>query len=314
MDAKKLQQTVSNALSLVMSDSKHKRRTDPTRLNFLRVSSFPFCGLRWFLDLPALSAKSMTNNFMGAYYTSVGTTYHNVIQASFANMSEMKVIRSRLIGDWECSNQKCKTRYSMQRKPLECTACKGTVFDFREVEIEDGIIRGHIDFILEVEDGKGNVFWVVCDFKTSSIKKVTERRMTSASNKAQLKSYITLLRKRKPQVSPHGFLIYVPRDNPFKLELVSVEAVFSEESEKISYYKSQYKMAAAVAATEDLKELVDNRPCCEKNLKQFSDCKWRGHCAGEEHSKLIFKEAVSVMSRVEHKLPIANGNVSVRRR
>ena len=299
-----LQQKVENVLHFAMQEGKLVSKVDPKRLTSLRVSSFPFCGLRWFLDLPRASSKRSTSDFAKAYFTTVGTCYHTLIQAVLAELHTQDALNTYVVADWLCLG--CKKRFFTQRKPLKCSKCGSTDLASAEVEIQDGPIMGHVDLIIGVEEGNNPPLWVVCDFKTSSIKRLTSGNHTSADNKHQLRAYIRLLQKRGLPVSSLGFLIYIAQDNPFSPKLVPVKMSPKRTDANLSFFKEQYHQASTVNSLREVRELVACRPCHESFLPQYAGCRWGSTCAGKDNSSTMVKEASVVFGRLREKLPIHN--------
>ena len=127
--------------------------------------------------------------------------------------------------------------------------CKKTHFVFHEVEIKDpfgeNLLVGHVDtiFQLTLKEYPGKKFWVVIDYKTSSVKRVAGPDMVSADNKAQIRAYVGILKEMGQNMLPFGFLVYIPRDNPYKFEIAVVDVSFEKERKRVKRYKQQFNAA-----------------------------------------------------------------------
>lgn len=246
------------------------------------------------------------------YYVTVGSAVHDVVQTLLAGL-DLEPIKVSVIADWKC--RRCFHRSVMVSKPEKCR-CGHTDFKFEECTVDDGGVLGHIDTILEITLSKATPefpeakFWLVVDYKTSSLKKTTlqkgvpNQKMVSSSNRSQIRAYVTLLKKMGKPVAPFAALIYIPRDNPFEFKVHVLEVDFTKERRLIGSYKRQFKMAVHAKTKADLVEMVEERPCSEKCLKQFEWCKWRNMCAGPDNAKVILRELDNIRRVVDARLPI----------
>ena len=254
------------------------------------------------------------------YYVTVGSAVHDVVQTLLAGL-DLEATGVAVIADWKCRS--CQRIKRMQAKPEKCS-CGHTTFKFLEPTVDDGEILGHIDTILEItlskktKDFPDGKIWIVLDYKTSSLKKtnagsrakseaerkLAQARMVSSSNRSQIRTYVTLLKKLGRPMAPFAALIYIPRDNPFEFKIHLLNVDFAKEGRLLRGYKHDFKLAVKAKTYEDLVEIVDNRPCSEKCLKQFQWCKWRNMCAGEQNTKVILREMNNIRKVVDKRLPI----------
>ena len=62
-------------------------RTDPSRVSFLRISSFPFCARAWWLSQATSRNRKRETSVIGGYFTGVGTKVHSIIQDGLATIA-----------------------------------------------------------------------------------------------------------------------------------------------------------------------------------------------------------------------------------
>jgi hypothetical protein len=316
-----LERKLNKVMSKVMEEGLVQEKTDASRVKRLRVSSLPFCGVQWFLDLPTATSKTRSMEAGMKYYVTVGSAVHDVVQTLLAELN-LESTGVAVIADWKC--RRCLRTKKMQVKPLKCVSCGCLDFKFLEPTVDDGEILGHIDTILEITltkktkafpEGK---FWIVIDYKTSSLKKtaagsraktdaqrkLAQAKMVSSNNRSQIRAYVTLLKKAGMPVAPFAALIYIPRDNPFAFKVHVLSVDYAKESRLIQRYKESHAIALKASTMDDLREMVADRPCSEKCLKQFEWCKWRHMCAGPDNEKAILRQLNEIRKVIIKRLPI----------
>lgn len=287
----------------VTQEARFLEKVDKSRLTNLRFSSLPFCGLKWFLNLP----KSMMGDgekvvdFSYKYFTSVGHTVHDVFQTAMHNYSGVT-----MLDDYVC--RKCKHRVYLSGKVVEeCPKCGHDGMKRNEHEIAWMGALGHIDNILQVQKKGPRRSVFVLDYKTTSMKAI-ESKEDPPGYLAQLSSYATGVSYYK-NVDVVGYgLVYVPRDNPFQFRISSYR--FTEESKKrgtarMKKWVRDFEIAATVKDLKGALALIDNRPCKEKAGFMFSECEFVGQCAGcgsrpESMEFLV----MSTFKKISHVLPI----------
>ena len=291
------------AIDLALNEGLHREKVDPTRVNRLRISGWPFCQIKWFLGLPRSTSKA---NFISSgmkYFTNVGHVLHGVVQNALTNVG-IEAFGITLIGDWKCS--KCGQLHTIQKKPEQCS-CGNDSFLFEEIAIERGLITGHIDTVLSFKmKSTGQEMWVVIDYKTTSLKKVNakDRKIPYKENIFQIGGYVGQLHEMGYPVIPLAFLIYVPRDNPWRYCVEPALLDFDEEARRAKLYKKRFIKIASLDSLEELERTVANRPCKDKLLADFAHCKYADMCAGPDQHKFILREAIAAFHKVEAKLPI----------
>lgn len=296
------------ALDLALNEGLHKNRNDPSRTSRLRLSSFPFCGLAWFLKLPK-SLKEVSFASSGSrYFTSVGTVLHSIMQDAL-NSVDLDVVRVRVIADWKCLD--CKHLHSFTAKVAKCKKCSSKKIVYEEITVDSSPILGHIDTVLELTLKKpttqytDGVVLVVIDYKTTSMLAVADSsRLPYLDNKEQIRAYVNELHRVGKPVVPVAFLVYVPRDNPFKYIVKAVEVDFQEEEKKRKSYISQFKRAFTLSSLDELSLLVDKRPCRESLVKVHKKCPHASYCASSENRDLIFQKSKKVFLELKPNLPM----------
>ena len=176
-----------NTYYRIMREGLVLTRTDPHRLYNLRCSQLPYCPRSVILDYLE-RGKYRPLDLMMAYYTSVGTAVHTVMQTYLSQSGQF-------LADYSCKH--CKIDYPLSHVH-ECTEC-GRHTHYEEVTIDVGTkngrlgIQGHIDGIFK--DSKGN-YWIV-DFKTTSVAGAPAKERTPGDGYTrQVKAYAVLLRKQ----------------------------------------------------------------------------------------------------------------------
>lgn len=297
----KLLRVVTKALDAALEEGTARRRNDPQRVLNLRVSSFPFCGLRWFLGLPQSLAADATLDFASLYFTSVGTTVHSVLQEAIASISSetKERIGFRVLNDWVCRD--CKCRHGMTTKPDSCKNCQGGSLRREEIELKDDWKVGHIDEVLEVTLGT-EVFWVVLDYKTcTTLATEIKGKLPYVGNVMQVKGYVQELRNRgKP--AKMAMLVYVPRDNPFRFKIIPVEV--NQEQRWLDFYEAQFRLASSVSGPKKLQRLIEERPCANSVPDRYCECPIIDKCAGSDGYQLISVLAEQTRLRMRDRLPV----------
>ena len=155
-----------------------------TRAPALRVSSFPFCGLRTLYK--RLESKTEKFDAGKDFYTSVGTAAHLVFQRFLGN-------KGKIYGNWKCRDSKCGNFEEFSNK-AKCPDC-GKEREYEEFTVTAfDHVSGHLDGVWKSSEGK----YYVIDYKTSSSRNLWTHRKRSAifpyvKNKVQILSYCSLL-------------------------------------------------------------------------------------------------------------------------
>ena len=173
--------------------------SDPERMLNLRCSQLPFCptgtALRYLRY--GLTRKM---DMLGAYYTTVGTAVHEVMQSYLA-------MTGRFLADYYCT--KCGRFYPLSH---QYTCCDHPT-EYHEVTIDYKGVVGHIDGIYM--DARGR-YWIL-DFKTCTINGATKKMESPGPMyESQVRTYSLLLKLQHGIKTSGAILCFIPRDNPNK--------------------------------------------------------------------------------------------------
>jgi hypothetical protein len=203
----------------------------------------------------------------------IGTLVHSIVQKW--------AIDKRVFGNWKCSV--C----SKERKEAFFKQCCGKDPVYSEIEVEYGIIKGHIDLVT-CEDKR----FRVNDFKTTSLKKIEEEKnLVSLKYRIQIYVYTFIFEQLFDVAMDGPALIFIARDNPAVYK--EFRFVWNEEiREAIELFlKSQinaYKAARYSLVNKDAKAAYKYRMCessehYKSNCKSafFGDCKLKSICVDQ---------------------------------
>ena len=302
----------SSLMRSAMDEGTVLNKNDPTRLTNVRFSSFPFCGVRWFLDLPSLVTKASNKDFAFGYFTRVGTTVHEVIQEAFSSLMEDGQSFS-LLWDWKCKSCKHREGVLLEEPPTgSCSSCGAdTGFSREEHQIRFRGAVGHVDTIISVKlpPNIAKVFGsptglIVADYKTTSVYNVTKKdTLPYKSNVAQISKYTGVLQKKLPVIG--WALIYMPRDIPFRYKVIGK---FMDKSEGLKHrkdivkYVATHKAWSTASNIDEIRELFNSRPCTRPDSipEEFSDCDHCKSCTGTRG----FAKVESTFNRIKKHIPI----------
>lgn len=207
------------------------------RLDELHPSSFPFCGIRYAIELVQNGGDAEMFNMPATmeYYCGVGTVAHLIFQKHMRLLEGNGKSKPVMVGDWTCPECGYENKFRPYHKCKKCDspAIQGEVSRLSGDEISVQIgerTTGHTDDVIKID----NRYWV-CDYKTSSVRVVQNykkfgRGLPYKHNTSQIKSYATLL-ERKYNIKIAGwFLIYAARDTPAQEVAIVGEEISDEES------------------------------------------------------------------------------------
>lgn len=271
--------TAEQAIEYAIDTYEVEEKLDPSRLKFLRVSSFPFCGTQWLLNYPAAVSGKRSSKFMGSFFTSVGTTVHNSIQG-IMNYSPF------LIQDWKCFA--CGHLHQFTLRPRRCVKCKVTSrIVGREHEYKKPPIVGHLDGAVLLKSGK----IIIIDYKTTSIRKMeTNGLLPGLENVRQIEAYAALLKQEGYDIDGWT-LIYIARNNARRIYKSSTEFYghsFEEEYPKIlkrlGRYEKDFITVSTAVTVEDAAAVVDKRrfSSVKEDVNDLCHyCKFKPVCGNE---------------------------------
>jgi hypothetical protein len=241
----------------------HKK--DLSRLYNLRCSQLPFCPRSVLADF-GIKGKYQSMDMSMAYYTSVGTTVHTVMQTYLA-------MSGRFLADYEC--RICKKKYPLSH----VHECCGTPTHYEEVSIDVGTktlknglrvkgIQGHIDGIFKDSKGK---YWIV-DFKTTTLFGAPgKERSPGEGYTRQIRAYAVLLKKQYGIRVRGVMLVFIPRDNPRPEKLAVWEQVLSDKDfeigkEELKADRKLHRKTMVAQTVEEVMELAKTKcgsPYCD---------------------------------------------------
>ncbi len=254
---------------------------DPRRVYYLRPSSFPFCGVRRFLDYPEfLEQEGLSHMDAGMlFYVTVGHAFHAVFQ-------EILGKAGKVIGNWRCPKCKSVKAFTTYRR---CKACN-IPREYRELEVKyKKTLVGHLDGLYL--DEATNTYWVI-DYKSTSSRQIWFHKKQPVypykDNVAQIKSYVPLV-EREYGIKVAGYmLVYLPRDNPFKGKIVCIKALGTKAKAKITDVLDRYvkihRRLLVSKTIEDFDYLYENKLCLDaedyrKNVhSQYNPCPHHKTC------------------------------------
>jgi hypothetical protein len=317
-----IEDKVKNIIKHTLDEGKVVNVNDASRIKNVRFSSFPFCGVQWFLDLPGLLSKTVNKDYAFGYFTRVGTTVHEVTQEALHSIQKMFDGEDlEILWDWKCKS--CKTRVSVLTSSCdvaECSTCGHTKFSREEHQVRhlnkklNKEAVGHVDTILKVKLPPnisrlvGSTHGVIIvDYKTSSVLNTTRKGVLPyPDNVAQISKYAGVIRKRLPVIG--WALVYMPRDIPFRFVIhagyVSDEDCLDNRRDINKYIRIHTEWSAATTL-EDIKELYDKRPCQSKAdiPEEFKSCDHCKQCCSGDAGFVPLK---NVFNRIKDKLPLSD--------
>lgn len=277
---------------------------DPRRFFFLRPSSFPFCGVRKFLDWPeTLESEGLTHmdaNML--FYVTVGHAFHEVFQ-------ELLGKHGQIIGDWQCYQCKTTKEFTTYSR---CLRCKSPM-RYRELKVTyKKTLIGHVDGLYL--DKTTNTYWVV-DYKSTSSRSLFFHRKKPKfpykNNVHQIVSYVPLL-EQKYGIKVSGYmLVYLPRDNPFQAKLVCIKATGPKAKDavvqRLDKWVKAHRKALRVSSMSEFRELeklklcTSDRDYMENYHSDYNPCEHRGVCF---KAKALEAKAEKVIKLCRSKLPM----------
>ena len=253
----------------------------------LRVSGFPFCGLRAAYERMADIKPDPENTTSMEYYTSVGTSAHEVFQRSLG-------VRGRIYGNWKCRDEKCrgKRKFSLNS---ECPKC-GKEMEYVEFEVTAfRHVSGHTDG-LYLDLMKRN--WLI-DYKTSSMRVLNYQKSNPTlpyrKNVQQIESYVPMM-EHQYNIDVQGWMLgYVPRDDP---RTICVKGCVMSQKKKdaawqrIKLYDDQYEEVLNLNSLSQLRYLRDTKFCRNydhylRDMKGFKACPLEGVCFTSHLSRVL---------------------------
>ena len=256
-------------------------KRDASRIKFLRPSQMPFCPASFYIQ-HATQGMVSTLNMLGGYYTSVGTTVHDVVQTYLSPSG-------KFLADWNC-----KICGKWRRMSTNSECCDFTM-KYHEALISHKGVVGHIDAIFQ--DSKGR-YWIL-DFKTATMKGAGYKaKSPPKSYREQVETYALMLWLQHKIKVEGVMLMFIPRDDPTKPE-VWVDLVDGTQmkavQQRIKRYKVMHKEALAAITAEEAIALARYGRCNHE---------WCKTCKSSLSLKSQLKAAYKVGKRKGH-LPLS---------
>lgn len=227
------------------------QKSDPSRLYNLRCSQLPYCPRSVIFDY-GLYGKYRPMDMSMAYYTSVGTTVHTVMQTFLA-------MTGRFLADYSCGV--CGKKYPLSHKH----ECCDTPTQYDEVTIDvltkkgKRGIQGHIDGIFKDKSGR---YWIV-DFKTTTLAGGAKKEKSPGEGyKRQIRAYAVLLRKQYNITVAGVMLVFIPRDNPRKIfiwEQILAEKDFKIALKELKADRKLHLRTMDASTVDEVLELAENK-------------------------------------------------------
>lgn len=258
------------------------RDRDLSRLQTIRASQLPFCPLEFVLAT-GMGGKRQPYSFYTAFFTSVGTTVHEVFQQFHGKSAQF-------VADWECPVCKNWKRLSHDN------VCCGVDSIHHELIIKHKWVVGHVDNVFRDENGD---YWVV-DYKTTSTARVsTVVQSPPQEYREQVEAYAFALKEQYGLNIKGIILIFIVRDNP------TVPHIWAEEltpkqheitGRRLQRYSELHKVAYSASSLDDLKALWKARMCKPHEVDEKAPgCLFRRGCQDGDptEAKAWFKRGIA---------------------
>lgn len=235
---------------------------DWKREDRLRVSGFPYCGLKHAHHRLNGEEEEQEEevSFSMKYYTSVGTQTHRYIQYVLGYGAQM-------LGKWKCVTPGCPGTGEKIGFKNVCPKCKRPM-DYEELTVKAyKHLSGHIDGVWRAADGR----YFIVDYKTSSVKAINNNPQTGfmpyKKNVAQIMAYCALL-EREMDIEISGWILfYIARDNPMKTSLPCGQMINRRQKKKllskIKRWDRHYDIVMNANRLSDLVTLIEEKPCAD---------------------------------------------------
>lgn len=231
-----------------MRDMARTDRTTPTRVLYLRPSQLPFCPLEFFVQ-NSEQGLFRTLDFAGAFYTSVGTVVHEVMQ-------EFLCRSGKFLADYHC--EECGEWFRSSYMHEHC----GFPTKYHEIEINYKGIQGHIDAVYRDKDGK---LWIL-DFKTTSIDGAPKKQKDpGVTYIEQIETYAVLFELQYGLPIEGIMDAFIIRDNPRKSPAIYAKKLTDEQrrsiKSKLTRYKRMHREALDVQTWSEVSALFEHGRC-----------------------------------------------------
>ncbi len=248
---------------------------DMSRLQTIRASQLPFCPLSYVLSA-ARGGPNAVMNFHMAYFTSVGTVVHEVMQRYHGKSGQF-------LADWQCPN--CKKWRRMSLRPN----CCGVLSDYHEIQIKHKWVVGHIDGVFK--DSRG-LYWIL-DYKTTSNAAIAAGKLVNPGRAytEQVEAYAYSIQEQYGIKIAGVCLMFIIRDNPTTPEIWSKVLTADDYitiGKRLQKYYEQHKKAYLVSNMDQLKWAWKNRLCKPNEVATTApNCLFRRGCEDNDPTEAI---------------------------
>jgi hypothetical protein len=243
-----IKKEVAAVYQTAMREYTRTEKTSPGRVLSLRPSQMPFCPTNFFLE-NANHGLYRTLDFAGAYYTSVGTVVHSIMQEFLAKAG-------CFLADYHCAE--CDTWHKMSYKH----ECCGFPTRYEEISINYKGIHGHIDAVFR--DAKGGL-WIL-DYKTcSTVAAPKKQEDPGIVYIEQIETYAVLI-ELQYGIKIEGIMdAFIIRDNPRATPAIYSRGLTDEKraevKKRLGMYKRMHREALDAETWEDVLALAEYEKC-----------------------------------------------------
>ena len=300
LTSKTVSSLVDEVVKHTMTTGLHLHKNDPSRANYLRVSSLPFCSRQFFLNVFDSLQPRRHNATSMMYFVTVGTAVHEVIQESLAfSVSgaiadhEIRALphKAVLVQNWKCKD--CGQLHRFVPRPASCSHCGAPESKMlgKEHQVRWGRkVLGHMDGTFAFPSPAApkapySKDWIhiPIDYKTTTLSAIAGKALPYADNATQLSTY-GAIKKSEGYNVPFTALIYVSRDNPHRRKVCTVPLNAKAVLKDLALYEDQYLATWDVIRKPDVASALSLPPIV---TSKFSDscgyCKFIDLC--EQASK-----------------------------
>jgi hypothetical protein len=229
-------------------------KTAASRVLYLRPSQMPFCPVGFFVR-HATEGLNTKLDMLGGFYTSVGTTVHEVMQDYLCKSG-------RFLADYYCAE--CETWHRMTTVH-EC--CE---FDtkYHEIKIDYKGITGHIDAVYIDKQGR---LWIL-DFKTTSVKTAPKKQKDpGVTYLEQIETYAVLFELQYGKKIEGIMDAFIVRDDPKANPVMFARRLTDERRRlviaRLKKYKKMHKRTLDVATLDEALALIEYGACADPYCK-----------------------------------------------
>jgi hypothetical protein len=250
----KIKKEIAAVYQTAMRDFTRTEKTSPGRVLSLRPSQMPFCPTSFFME-NANHGLYRTLDFAGAYYTSVGTIVHSVMQ-------EFLCKSGNFLADYHCAE--CDTWHRMSYKH----ECCGFPTRYEELSIDYKGIHGHVDAVFRDSNNKLRVV----DFKTcSTIAAPKKQEDPGVVYLEQIETYAVLLELQYGLEIAGIMDAFIIRDNPKATPAMYATMMTDEKraevKKRLGMYKRMHRESLDAATWEDVLALAEYEKCVNPHCK-----------------------------------------------